>query len=394
VPTGPHIQRLLAGLALAAAACGPAIVGGDGPPSVLRATSAARQTGLTGQLVASQPTVKVTDADGTPMKGVTVEFTVTAGGGEVSPASTVSGADGIATATWRLGEAGLQQVRATSPEIPGAAAVFEAQAYAASGYHVDLRLLTTATDTQWAAFTGAADRIAEVIVGGLPPMNVDGRRCAGNALSGEVAGLLVLVRLRAIDGPSGILGQAGPCVFRSSGFPSVGYMEFDTADLASLEEDGRLQSTILHEMLHVVGFGTLWEGFGLLADAGTTASAFLGAEALAAATGGNGADPAWTSVPVENCVGVPGTCGAGTRDSHWREAVFKNELMTGWLSGTSQPLSRTTVGSLADLGYVVDLDAADPFDLSTAALRAGDAEEPAALFLGDDILRLPAEYEE
>jgi len=65
--------------------------------------------------------------------------------------------------------------------------------------------------------------------------------------------------------------------------------------------------------------------------------------------------------------------------------------MTGWLSGASQPLSRTTAGSLADLGYVVDLSAADAFDLSTAALRAGAAPagEPAGVAMGADVLDLP-----
>jgi hypothetical protein len=51
--------------------------------------------------------------------------------------------------------------------------------------------------------------------------------------------------------------------------------------------------------------------------------------------------------------------------------VFGNELMTGFLSGTTQPLSRMTVASLADLGYKVDFSAADPFALpSHLELRA------------------------
>jgi len=38
--------------------------------------------------------------------------------------------------------------------------------------------------------------------------------------------------------------------------------------------------------------------------------------------------------------------------------------MTGYLSGTSQPLSRITIGSLKDLGYSVDYSVADPFGSS------------------------------
>lgn len=397
--TRPHtcflgaLGALGLGLFAAAAGCGSAArVGGDGPPHALRMVSVARQTGLVDALVDSAPTVKVTDAGGHPIAGVTVDFSVTAGGGQASPPSGVSGADGLVSTTWRLGLAGAQELHATSPAVAGATAVFTAQAYSSGGYHIDLQLLSSATDTQWAAFTDAAARISQVVVGELTPVSLSGRSCMGTALSGSVDDLLILVDLRYIDGRKGILGQAGPCVFRSGGLPAVGIMEFDTADLADLESTGRLRSTILHEMLHVVGFGTLGGWTAMLSGEGTASSTFLGPQAVSAAIAHNGAPSSWASVPVENCgAASPSPCGAGTRDSHWLEPLFKNELMTGWLSGASQPLSRTTVAALADLGYAVDPSAADPFDLATAALLAADpaAEEPAGVFLGDDVLHLP-----
>jgi len=47
------------------------------------------------------------------------------------------------------------------------------------------------------------------------------------------------------------------------------------------------------------------------------------------------------------------------------------ELMTGFISSASNPLSRTTVASVRDLGYVVDLSQADPYTLfSTTNLRS------------------------
>ena len=69
-------------------------------------------------------------------------------------------------------------------------------------------------------------------------------------------------------------------------------------------------------------------------------------------------------VPVEN------TGGSGTVNSHWRTSVMQRELMQGFAVGGVQPLSRITVGSLQDLGYTVNLAAADAFSL-TAALRSG-----------------------
>src|SRR5205814_4913622 len=88
--------------------------------------------------------------------------------------------------------------------------------------------------------------------------------------------------------------------------------------------------------------------------AGGTNPRFLGAQATAAYNQIFGRND--TSVPVEN------SGGSGTRDSHWRESVFGNELMTGWVGpGTALPLSRVTIASLADLGYQVNLNAADAY---------------------------------
>jgi hypothetical protein len=364
--------------------CGSGSVGGQAKPQRLVLASAARQTGRAGEAVASPPTVRVVDAAGNRLPGVKVDFELLSGGGSLGATEVASSAAGSASTSWVLGDAADQQLRATCPDLPGVEVRFVAAALPSSGYQIDLRLLTQATDAQWEAFTGAAARIAEVVVEDLPAVALEeGFRCDGTVVTGEVDDLLILARVQAIDGAGGILGQAGPCATRGgSALPVVGVMQFDVADLDALEASGKLRAVILHEMLHVVGFGTAWTDVTppLLSGAGSADSAFVGAQALAAATAWNGAPAGWTSVPVEN------TGGSGTRDSHWRETVFGNELMTGWLGTVeANPLSRTTAASLADLGYGVDLAAADPFDLSTVTLlRSGEQ-----LFLGDDLLRLP-----
>ena len=48
------------------------------------------------------------------------------------------------------------------------------------------------------------------------------------------------------------------------------------------------------------------------------------------------------AVPVEN------NGGPGTADSHWRETLFRNELMSGFIAASNNPLSRLTVGSLQE----------------------------------------------
>ena len=45
--------------------------------------------------------------------------------------------------------------------------------------------------------------------------------------------------------------------------------------------------------------------------------------------------------------------------------------MTGFISGVSQPLSRMTIASLADLGYKVHLASADSFKLPSQTKGIG-----------------------
>jgi hypothetical protein len=48
---------------------------------------------------------------------------------------------------------------------------------------------------------------------------------------------------------------------------------------------------------------------------------------------------------------------------HWRDADLPSELMAAGLNAPPKPLSRLTVAALADVGYQVDLDAAEPYQL-------------------------------
>jgi hypothetical protein len=162
----------------------------------------------------------------------------------------------------------------------------------------------------------------------------------------------------AIDGQGSVLGQAGPIDLRPRSFiPATGVMSFDTADLAQMESDGSLVSVIIHEMGHVLGFGTIFDRVGLITGAGGGDPEFTGSSAIReyAALLGPGARPA--SVPLAN-VGGP-----GTRDGHWREEVFANELMTGFLDSGPNPVSRMTIGAFEDLGYRVDYARADAYRL-------------------------------
>lgn len=222
----------------------------------------------------------------------------------------------------------------------------------ASAYKIEVRFLGGLTQKQKNAFKAAADRWSKVIIGDVPSVMVDGE---------VIDDLLILASGTPIDGTGGILGQAGPTHLRpaSAGaaafLPAKGEMQFDTADLKQMQRNGTLTDVITHEMGHVIGIGTIWRRKQLLKNAGTTNPTFVGATAKRqfGILKGTGPKP----VPVEN------TAGPGTRDSHWRETVFRNELMSGFIAAPNNPLSRVTAGSLKDVGYVVNMNAAEPYTL-------------------------------
>jgi len=90
--------------------------GTTGPASSIQLVSGDAQTGLAGGLLPESLVVRVTDMNLNPVAGATVVFTVLAGGGQVSAAQVVTGANGQAATAWTLGPAlGLQAVGVTVP---------------------------------------------------------------------------------------------------------------------------------------------------------------------------------------------------------------------------------------------------------------------------------------
>jgi len=232
------------------------------------------------------------------------------------------------------------------------AAAVSGPASLVSPFTIEVRFIGGLNEAQKNAFKTAADRWSTVIVGDLPSVQVDGE---------VVDDVLILAQGADIDGPGKVLGQAGPTHLRPAGagatafIPVKGTMTFDTADLAQMEQNGTLKDVITHEMGHVLGIGTIWTFKKLLKGATTSNPTFSGPTAMEEFGKLKGSGP--KRVPVEN------TGGPGTANSHWRDTVFGNELMTGFVGAAGNPLSRMTAGSLKDLGYVVNLDAAEPYSL-------------------------------
>lgn len=368
-----------------------------GVPAIVGINTGNGQLSAPGSTTSVAPSVRVTDEVDQPVAGITVVFATVPGIGSASGTTAVTNASGIATVgAWTLA-AGANVLSATvSGSNPtGNPVVFSATGkVAGTGFDIGLRFVAVPTANQLQTFSNAAARWEAIITGDIAaqPINFPSGSCnSPSALNETVDDVIIVVRLEPIDGVGQILGSAGPCAVRAgpSFIPVAGSMRFDTADLANLEAGGNFGNVILHEMGHVLGVGTIWSSKGLLQlispttgtgldthFSGTLAIAAFNAVGGSTYTGGN-------KVPVENNQG-----GAGTRNSHWRESVLQNELMTGFLNAGSNPLSQLTIASMQDLGYAVNMIAADPFFVVTALRAEGDAG-PDPIELKDDIRRGP-----
>jgi hypothetical protein len=255
-----------------------------------------------------------------------------------------------------------------------------------SRFNITVRFLTTnVTAQQQQAFVDAAERWARIIRGDLTNIELPGPTPLnpnGADVVGTIDDVLIDAAFVDIDGPSAILGRAGPRFIRSSG-PNAGLtiygsMEFDIAEFAPggfFDDPKGYSDVILHEMGHVLGIGTLWGVTDNLSpnfdpDAPTTLPIgtpnpdydprFIGAEASAEyetlLVEASKTDT--PGVPIEN------TGGPGSINSHWRELIFGPELMSPSAAG-SEALSKMTAASLGDMGYRVNVNssALDPYSL-------------------------------
>jgi hypothetical protein len=116
--------RTLLALSCAAllTACGSGSHGHHQPaPASITIVSGSGQTGAIGSELASALVVRVTDSKSRPVAGISVTWTVTAGGGSVAPGSTTTAGDGTASTRWTLGTVvGTQQVTANAAGLRAA----------------------------------------------------------------------------------------------------------------------------------------------------------------------------------------------------------------------------------------------------------------------------------
>ena len=311
------------------------------------------------------------DGDGDGVDDVTITNCQTAGSTRNVPVTLPPG-----TTTPTSYTARLTVEDGTHPGVVATRA-FQVAPGPTESFDIILRGLDELGTAEATAFVAAEVRWQQLITTGIPDFSGDLSSClpAGTEpLGGPVDDVVIDIAIADLGGPGGVLGEAGPtCVNTANELTIHGVMTFDQADVPTMLAEGSFQRVVLHEMAHVLGFGTLWDE----TPFGGVRKVVLGIGGSNPRFNGSRAVAEWSRLGGIGHVPVEGTGGPGTMGSHWRESVFVNELMTGWINNGSNPLSRLSIASMADLGYHVDLAQADPYTVpGFAAARRGPAPEP------------------
>ena len=251
-------------------------------------------------------------------------------------------------------------------ENMGVTVVFDS--FRKGDFDIELVFLDSFTESQKRVLQYVARRWMAVITRDLPDYEFTqgwSGTCGGqsfNIPSGERIDDLRIYMITLEGDRQDPLGWGSPHLLREENhLPVLGCMAFDL-------ERANLEITGLHEVGHVLGFGAVWEDFGLIQDLSwddvNADTHFNGPLAIAAFNEAGGRDYTGAKVPVQKMDG-----------SHWRGSLFHGELMLPWGGGA---LSAITVQSFADLGYGVDVSQADPYTLPGASAGKVSAKIAAA----------------
>ena len=238
----------------------------------------------------------------------------------------------------------------------------------ADHYNIELTFLGDGWTTDfYEQAVAMAELICDFITEDIADYTLSYRK-GRNVISDFIDDIEINLTLINIDGTGGILGQAGPEYWRTG--PEdyhlilEGSIELDTADALDFFGKGLLDDILFHEMLHVIGVGTLWSDKQV-----TSGYTYLGQE---------GSDAYRMSDFTGSNPLIEDDGGSGTAGGHWEEGGDRawmtldgypagSEIMTGYIDTTNW-LSWVTIASLEDIGYGTIWDANRTGSINPVAL--------------------------
>ena len=251
-------------------------------------------------------------------------------------------------------------------------------------FNIELVFVNDFTDAREDVMQQAARRWETIITEGLPAVDF-----SANPHSFRFGDETIVVddtvddlRIFVSKDATVPLGLGGPSYVRAGNpacLPAIGQVWIGAPGLERFQveeplwqEERLLRNVMVHEIAHVLGFGTLWESLGLRHEL-TGDTYFSGALAIQAFNAAGGEDYSGNKVPL-------GYSSRGTGCSvadHWRSEVFQGPAREFGGAEVMEPsmqrenrLSAITLQSIADLGYVVDVSRADPYRLPASVNTA------------------------
>lgn len=182
------------------------------------------------------------------------------------------------------------------------------------------------------ALATAAEDISDFVTGDVPDVNgIDDFRL--NAY------------LEDLDGGLGVVGRGGFTALRSGEdrIVSEGRIRIDNNDTDFLLNNNIFEDVAFHEILHAMGFGTVW-GITGLTEQIDGETRFVGENAIEAY---NNIFADQAAGDANSDLGVP----LSSDGAHWSQTYFGSEALSPTLSLSGNQISMMTIAALEDMGY-------------------------------------------
>jgi hypothetical protein len=238
----------------------------------------------------------------------------------------------------------------------------------------DIRIEFTSTevpDTYVEAFEDAVERWEEIITGDLPYSFVEGYGFVDDILI-EVAVDDIELTFEGVEqtilAVSSVLDQQPDGLASSASLPTYSRIVINSEEVGRLLN---LDEFVANTIGRALGFGALWEEFGLVRTINGVAT-YTGSNALR--------EMAELSDDLNGVNVLEDGADGALAAEYWSEAVLDAELMTprvelrrpdvgpGNPGVPDNPISALTIAAMQDLGYQVDYGAADRFSLAPGAV--------------------------
>lgn len=199
------------------------------------------------------------------------------------------------------------------------------------GFNIELLFDGFWTDTQRGYLETASEIISDFITGDVTNHN-------------GIDDIQITITQATLDGSGGAWATGGPRSIRSDSLlPSTGVVTFDEADVSSLDSKGLWGDLGLHEMMHAMGFGTLFKAQGLVETIGDELR-FTGANAIDAYNN------EFVDIATNDSLSDHGVQ-LDSSGAHWHDGTFTKELMTPYLRLSGNYLSDMSLAAMEDMGY-------------------------------------------